>query len=58
MSVKAVTQTVLVCRICGTEALIWRKSSKRKKRGHVKHMWCHVCEKVTAHVEVCGLEEE
>ncbi len=53
-----VSPTVLVCRECGTEAPIWRKSSKRKKQGHVKHMWCHACEKVTAHVEACGWEDE
>lgn len=46
-----VSPTVLVCAKCGTESQIWRKSSRRKKRGHIKHMWCHKCQSVTAHIE-------
>ena len=49
---KTVTQqTMLVCTECGNNAFIWRLSSKRRAKGHVKHMYCPVCMKVTAHKE-------
>lgn len=41
-----------ICRVCGQRNVFTRKASKRKKRGHIKHMWCISCEEVTDHVEV------
>lgn len=43
--------TWLRCGVCGFRAHIFRKESRQKKRGHVKHMWCSRCRKVTAHYE-------
>lgn len=44
-------QTMLVCQKCGNEAYIWRRACKRRAKGHVKHLYCPVCQETTAHVE-------
>ena len=45
-------QVELRCECCGDSAFIWRKKSKLKEKGHVKHLWCPKCLDRTAHVEV------
>lgn len=45
-------QVRLRCTECGNECYIWRRRSRLKERGHVKHMWCSACRAVRAHVEV------
>jgi ribosomal protein L33 len=40
------------CTWCGHEDYIIRKKSKDKPVGHIKHMYCPVCGKVRAHVEL------
>jgi len=47
-------QAELVCPKCGNVSYIWRRGNRLKKEGHVKHMWCPVCEEVTGHVERRG----
>lgn len=42
----------LVCSECGNDTTIWRRRSKLKEKGHVKHLWCARCLERTAHVEV------
>lgn len=39
------------CPRCHKRFPIHRKNSKRRKKGHVKHMWCPWCKAVTPHVE-------
>ncbi len=46
------TQVELMCAVCSNRSYIWRKSSKLKEPGHVKHMWCPVCCDVRPHKEV------
>ena len=41
----------LVCEECGAEFVIIRTRGRLRERGHIKHVWCHVCREVTAHVE-------
>lgn len=45
-------QVTLECMECGVMQTIWRKASRLKERGHVKHLWCPGCRDRTAHVEV------
>lgn len=45
-------QVKLRCAVCGNETFIWRKGSKLKEKGHVKHLWCVKCRYRTPHVEV------
>ena len=44
-------QTELVCEYCGSEFTIFRRKSRLKKAGHVKHMYCHICREDTPHIE-------
>lgn len=41
----------LKCMECGTIFPIQRKKSKNRAIGHIKHLWCWVCKKITAHCE-------
>lgn len=41
----------LICEECGGTFPIPRKRHQLRKRGHVKHLWCYRCKKVTAHIE-------
>ncbi len=50
-SKSSVSQTQLVCSKCGNVQTIWRLSSKLKKQGHIKDLYCYVCLKKTKHVE-------
>ena len=45
-------QVKLRCLTCGENMFIWRRRSRLKEKGHVKHLWCAKCEMVTAHAEV------
>ena len=47
-------EVTLECRRCGHRAVIWRKRSRLKEPGHVKHLWCAKCEDRTPHVEMRG----
>jgi len=47
-------QVTLECMECGNMQVIWRKASRLKEPGHVKHLWCVDCKDRTAHVEVRG----
>lgn len=48
----------LICEECGSTFPIPRKRYQLRKRGHVKHLWCYRCKKVTAHIEGMKLERE
>lgn len=41
----------LLCEECGNEMLIPRKRGWRREKGHVKHMYCYKCGKVTGFIE-------
>lgn len=45
-------QKRLECVKCGLIQPIWRKDSKNKLSGHLKHIWCPSCEKKTVHIEL------
>lgn len=49
---RKIVQVTLECRECGNRQEIWRKKSRLKEPGHVKHYWCVECGDRTAHVEV------
>lgn len=40
-------QTALYCSECDTKMPIVRKASRRKSKGHLKHMYCPTCKIVT-----------
>ena len=44
--------TELVCLECGNIFPIYRISGREKKTGHIKHLYCPICFKETAHYEV------
>ena len=45
-------QVRLRCAVCDHETFIWRRRSRLKEKGHVKHLWCTNCKETTPHVEV------
>lgn len=47
----AVIQKKLRCPECGNVAIIHRRENRNRPNGHIKHMWCFICKKVTGHVE-------
>lgn len=47
-----VRQVILQCRVCGNVFFIWRKRSRLRARGHIKHLYCYVCKVDTAHFEI------
>ena len=44
--------TDLICLECGNIFTIQRRRGKLKKMGHVKHLFCSVCNKVQPHYEI------
>jgi hypothetical protein len=42
----------LECECCGNIFPIWRRRCKNKNKGHKKHLYCIVCMRVTAHIEL------
>lgn len=42
-------QTNLKCNECGNVANIMRKDGEKRKKGHVKDLWCWKCKKETKH---------
>lgn len=41
----------LRCTECQNVTIIPRPKGKKRKEGHIKHMWCYRCKKETAHRE-------
>lgn len=41
----------LICEECGNVFIIPRPRAKKREEGHIKHMNCPKCQKVTAHIE-------
>ena len=41
----------LICSSCGNKFPIPRQNSKKREKGHHKHMWCPFCCKKTMFVE-------
>ena len=48
---KEVLSTNLICSKCGHQTMIFRKRSKLKTIGHVKHMYCPYCKETTPFIE-------
>lgn len=45
--------SIVQCPECKNDYPVYRKIIKKGRReGHVKHMWCHVCQKVQPHVQL------
>ncbi len=44
--------TELVCLECGDVFPIYRRNGRAKQVGHIKHLYCPICLKETAHYEV------
>ena len=42
----------LRCKKCGNKQIISRKESKNKPFEHIKHIWCHICQKRNPHKEI------
>jgi uncharacterized protein YlaI len=40
-----------ICKECGNKYPLARRSDKRKEEGHIKHLYCIKCKKMTAHEE-------
>ena len=51
MKKQSVTQTDLVCLSCGNKFTIFRKTHKQKEIGHIKDLWCPICQQVTKYFE-------
>lgn len=43
--------TYLYCGKCGQVFILHRQTSKRKKQGHAKHLYCIRCKETTKHYE-------
>jgi len=43
--------TYLKCLDCEGINVIQRKFSKKKKKGHIKDLYCHICKKITKQIE-------
>lgn len=41
----------LKCSECGEWFPIPRRESEKRKRGHIKDLWCVKCKKITPHIE-------
>lgn|GEM_PF-3386058 len=41
----------VICQECCVEQTIIRRESRLKEKGHKKHMYCHVCDAKTLHLE-------
>lgn len=46
------TKTTLICSECNTPFEIQRKSTKLKKIGHIKNLYCYKCKKITQFIEL------
>ncbi|KIL35860.1 hypothetical protein SD71_10725 [Cohnella kolymensis] len=42
---------ILICSECESKHPIWRIDGRRRTPGHIKHLYCHICKKGTAHVD-------
>lgn len=51
MKKQKVVQTELFCGECGMKMPIIRKASKKKSKGHLKHMYCPSCKEVQGFLE-------
>ena len=49
---KAVTIKDLECTRCGHVQTIQRREGRNRKDGHIKHLWCLVCQERVEHVEL------
>jgi hypothetical protein len=41
----------LVCPICGNVSYVVRMRGRNRKAGHVKHLWCYVCQERIGYIE-------
>lgn len=54
---KLTIQKTLSCNVCYLTITILRLAGKNRKEGHIKHMWCPMCQKITAHTECNEFKE-
>lgn len=52
MGKQKASSTILLCPECKKRFKIWRKTSKQKKKGHVKHMFCPYCRQTVGFIEL------
>lgn len=49
---KSTIKKILSCVKCNNNQIIHRKTSRNKKAGHRKGLWCTICQKKTIHIEL------
>jgi competence CoiA-like predicted nuclease len=49
---KNVTETRMFCPKCGNIQIIFRKTSKQRKFGHYKNLYCYKCKETHNHIEL------
>lgn len=49
--ISSMVSILLLCSECNGPFAIMRKKNKRKKAGHIKHLYCLRCRKVTARID-------
>lgn len=46
------TERRFECPICKEKVTAYKKSSRRTKVGHIKHMWCYKCKAIQGFVQI------
>ena len=54
--VRMTKETYLRCTICDNNFIIRRKKGKLRPRGHIKHIWCYVCQEIVENIELLEYE--
>ena len=49
---KNVTERIFQCPDCKTKQVAYKKSSRRTKEKHIKHMWCWKCKEEKGFVQL------
>ena len=47
-----IVKTDMICSVCGEVLSIQRKIGRQKKSGHIKDLWCPICEKRRKFIEL------
>ena len=50
-NIRRVVIKLLICEECGNIFPIARRKSYNRSEGHLKHLYCLVCKRITGHVE-------
>ena len=46
------TERRFECPICKEKVTAYKKSSRRTKAGHIKHMWCYKCKAIQGFIQI------